>query len=440
MKKIIIIFSMLLICLNAEAKSLKNLFNDIITESAIPKESVSISIKNIETGKPLYLMNDKILMHPASVQKILTLPAAIDILGEDYEYSTSIYSRGNGEYILKLGADPFLSYSDLKSLVKVIEKDKVKKIYVDDSIIEPKDWGEGWQWDDDLNTSMPRFNSYNLDSNIAKITVMPQNNEVIILNPSKYPFIFDNNVKQGETNSVTLLRDSNFKNALRLEGTVSTPQVLYFPINDLKSYFNIKFNQALASRNIYLKDNLIPSKTKSSDKLLLEIKHPIVKAEEEILKNSNNMIIETTLKVAGGKAYNKTGSDKDIIKLFNEFCLKNTIDNSHIRLVDASGVSKNNLVDANFITNYLIKFKDNAVIQKMAKPGEGTLANRMLPLEDNLRAKTGTLSDISSIAGFITSKKGNKYAFCIIINDPKSTNSDKKNLENNLIKEIYFKG
>ena len=88
----------------------------------------------------------------------------------------------------------------------------------------------------------------------------------------------------------------------------------------------------------------------------------------------------------------------------------------------------------------MVKSKDNTTLSKMAIAGEGTLANRMLPLKDNIKAKTGTLSDISSIAGFLTSKRGNKYAFCIIINDPSSSNSDKKNLEDYLLRELYIKG
>ena len=63
----------------------------------------------------------------------------------------------------------------------------------------------------------------------------------------------------------------------------------------------------------------------------------------------------------------------------------------------------------------------------------------MIPLKDNLKAKTGTLSDISTIAGFLTSKSGNKYAFCIMINDPKSTSSEKKVVEDYIIRDMYLK-
>jgi D-alanyl-D-alanine carboxypeptidase len=56
-----------------------------------------------------------------------------------------------------------------------------------------------------------------------------------------------------------------------------------------------------------------------------------------------------------------------------------------------------------------------------------------------LHAKTGTLSDTSSIAGYIDSKSGNTYAFCIMISDPKSKAADKKMLEEYLIREVYTK-
>ena len=56
--------------------------------------------------------------------------------------------------------------------------------------------------------------------------------------------------------------------------------------------------------------------------------------------------------------------------------------------------------------------------------GAEEVANRFAPIKEKLRAKTGTLSDTSSIAGFLTTKHGNKYAFAIIINDTTSTIPD----------------
>ena len=456
MKKIITIMLVFLVTLgvslgvnlgaNAATKNkvpnVKGDFNSVINDSGVEKNSIAISIRDLNSGKPVYELNEKILMHPASVQKLLTLPPAVDVLGDDYNFTTNIYKRGNNSYIIKLGADPYLTYSDLKQLAKNIEQETTKRVYIDDSILEKKDWGEGWQWDDDMNSLMPRFNSYNLDGNVIKITVMPTQKGQLatIINPSKYPIVFLNNVKTGEQNNVKIARDNSISaNTLTLEGIVNKPVVLSVPTNNLKRYFDVRLTNALSDRNVYLKENFISGKVVANDKELEEISHSLNQAVDDILKNSNNMVAETVSKLAGGKAYNDRGTDAYAIKLFNDYCVKNKLDNSRLRLADASGVSKNNLATADFISNYLVFNKNNETLQHLPTPGEGTLTHRMLPIQNDLRAKTGTLKDVSSIAGYLTTKKGNKYAFCIIINDPASTTSDMKTLEDYLIREAYIR-
>ena len=444
MKKIIAILLIFLATLAVEAKNNKmpkTDFTSVINESGVEKNSVAISIRDLNSGKPVYELNEKILMHPASVQKVLTLPPAIEVLGDNYNFTTTIYERENDSFIIKLGADPYLTTSDLKKLVKNITPN-TKKVFIDDSILEKKDWGEGWQWDDDMNTLMPRFNSYNLDGNIIKITIMPTQNgkTAMIINPSKYPIAFFNNIKTGDKNEIKVTRDNSIStNALTLEGTVNKPIIVGIPSNNLKRYFDIQLTNSLSDRNIYLKQNFIGDKINSNDKKIEEISHPISLAIDDILKNSNNLAAETVAKLAGGKAFNDKGTDAYAIKLFNNYCLKNNFDNSRLRLADASGVSKNNLVTADFVSNYLVFNKDNAALKHLPHPGEGTLTHRMLPIKENLHAKTGTLQDVSSIAGYLTTKKGNKYSFCIIINDPASTGSDMKTLEDYLIREAYIR-
>ena len=441
-KKIIIFMLVILTGVSVEARSLKSDINSIIKDSKISQSSISISVKNAATGKTVYALNDRILMHPASVQKALTIVPIVDALGADYEFSTELYSRGKNGYLIKLGADPYLTTSDLEKLVEKINPEKVHQIYIDNSIVERKDWGEGWQWDDDLNSHMPRFNSYNLDGNLVKITIMPTdiNKQAFIINPQKSSMIFYNSIVTGDKNNVQISRDNiSASNTLKLSGVVKNPETHYITNNNLKRYFEKKLTDSLENKKIYLKSSYKVSNKIGSDNYVYGIKHPISSAINDVLLNSNNMVIETMAKLSGGKYFNKQGTDIDGVKLFNSYCEKNGIDNSRIRIVDASGVSKNNLIDTDFISEFLIKNKDNKVYESMATPSKGTLSNRMIPLKDNLRAKTGTLSDISSIAGFITAKSGQKYVFAIIINDPTTQDSQKKNLENYLIRDMYMK-
>ena len=443
MKKLLsVLFIMLAFIMTVEAKATKKDFSTVIEDSGVDIESIAVSIKNANNGKVIYALNDKMLMNPASVQKVLTTPVSYETLGQDYEFKTSLYSRNDSCYLLKLGADPYLSAKDLKTLVKNI-KPETQRIFIDDSILDNKNWGEGWQWDDDMNILMPKFGAYNLDKNLVKLTIMPaeKGQFATIINPSKYPLVFFNHITTAEKTDIKIHRDNNIStNTLMLSGTVARPTTVYIPVNNLQRYFNVQLTKALEDRSLYLKHAFAPNKLNESDSFVVEISHPINKAIEDVFKNSNNLVSETMFKLAGGKYLGlETGSDSAGIKMFNDYCVKNKLDNSRIRITDASGVSKNNLVSADFITEFLGVNKDNKIMENLPKPGEGTLTHRMLPIKDNLRAKTGTLSDLSSIAGYLTSKSGKKYTFCIMINDMKLSASDKKMLEDFIIREAYLR-
>ena len=84
------------------AKSITKEFNDIVNDSGIRKESISISFRDSKTGNIVYSLNDKILMNPASVQKALTMPAAAQVLGNDYKFATELYSKDKDSYLIKL--------------------------------------------------------------------------------------------------------------------------------------------------------------------------------------------------------------------------------------------------------------------------------------------------------------------------------------------------
>lgn len=442
MKKIIsLLFAFIFMCINVQAKNQKVDFRSIIRDSGINNDSISVSIRDAENGKIVYALNDRIMMNPASVQKIITMTAAYNELGEDYKFSTELYSRGNDNYLIKLSGDPYLKYSDLKTLTKRIEIG-TKNIFVDDSILDNTIWGEGWQWDDDLNPLMQKFGAYNLDKNLIKIIFTPSKigEYAQISNPSKYPYVFINNVKTSDSTNVDIKRNPMSQdNTIKFEGTISRQTIINIPSNNIKRYFEIRLTQALEENRIYLKTPFANKKKNPDDIIMSTIEHDLKSALIDILKNSNNMVAETVFKLAGGHRYGETGSAKLGIKMFNDFCKSKNIDYSRINITDGSGVSKNNLLSADFISQFLFVNKNEKIMDFLPHPGEGTLTQRMLPIKESLKAKTGTLAGVSSIAGFLTTKKGHKYTFCIIQNDVKLSDTDKKALEDYIIREAYFK-
>lgn len=446
MKKLFNILITLLLIMTTQAKTYSAAIDKTIAQSDINKGAVSVSVKDAETGKVIYKLNDKQPTMPASTLKLITLGASIDTLGDDYEFSTKLYKTTNNDLYLKLGADPFLTSAGLNSLMEKAVKDKKitspKIIYIDDYIFDKTEWGEGWQWDDDLNPLMPKFSSYNIDKNLLSIIIAPTNlgSPAQIYTTKFYPVTFMNLVITGKENDIELNRNNSIApNILNISGTINKQITEEIPINNPKRYFILRLEDAIKSAKMDYYGSFPQKKTPTTNVYLVaEIKHPISQAVKAILMNSNNFVAETVFKLAGAKFVNNTGSLSHSQEMLDAYFKKIGIDAKDIKIVDGSGVSKNNIITTDFMTDYLVKQSKNEVLKNsMPTAGEGTLRNRMLYFKDNLRAKTGTLSDVSGIAGYITSRSGKTYAFDIMINDPKTKSNDKKSLEEYIIRDIY---
>lgn len=435
----------LLFCI--QSKVFAGAIDKTISASGINKDSVSVSVKDVTTGKTVYKLNDKKSSMPASTLKLVTLSASLDTLGNDYKYSTKLYKNTNNELFLVLSADPFLSSSDLKYLIKTAKDKNIispKNIYIDDYIFDNKEWGEGWQWDDDLNPLMPKFSSYNLDKNLLDIIISPTTKDAPanIYVTKFYPVTFMNLITTGSKNDIKISRNNHISpDIINAEGTIKEQTKKQIPINHPKRYFILRLEEAIRDQKMDYYGNFTQKKLpKSNVYLVAQVDRPIEDVIEPVLTNSSNFVAETVFKTAGAKFTNNTGSLEHSLQMLRAYFDKLKLDYSDIKIVDGSGVSKNNIVTSDFMSEFLVKRADDTdFIKSLPTSGEGTLSNRMLYFKDNLHAKTGTLSDVSCIAGYITSRSGKTYAFDIMINDPKTKITDKKSLEEYILRDIYTK-
>ncbi len=415
--------------------------NQVLANSNIKKGAISISIKDIENDDVSYELNSTVPRPPASIQKLITTLPAVEVLGNNYNFETKLYKDKTGNYIIKLGADPYLKTNDLKILTKKMPAE-VKAVYIDDSIIDSQEWGEGWQWDDDINPLMPKFSAYNIDRNTINIFIEPtmENAPANIVFEKDYPTSFINNVITGNKTEYKIEKKSyEVPDIITATGVVNKTVTVKVPVNSPKKNFKLRLTDALLD-NQKSNSGIFYNKKLTSDYYLVDkVSHSISQAKIDILKNSDNYVSETLFKIAGGKYKNTIGTFESGKEMFNDYCKKMNLDNSHINIMDASGVSKNNLMDTDFMIHYLLINRDE-LEPIMATSGEGTMVDRLLYLKGNIKAKTGTLSNISAITGFLSSQNGHKYAFCIMIQDSKSDNKDKKLLEDNIIKTLYLKG
>ena len=294
---------------------------------------------------------------------------------------------------------------------------------------------------------MPKFSPYNLDGNLLTITVDPKKKgaPASIKLSTFYPVTFMNLTISSDKNSLEISRNNHIApDVITVSGEVNSRNQDKIPVNSPKRYFIIKLEEAISSAKLEYYGAFPQKKLPSSNVTLIsEIKHPLTSVLKGIYKSSNNMMAETLFKVAGGKFVNNTGSIKSAVKMFDEYCKKNNLNNENIKITDGSGVSKNNLMTADFMTDFLVlqtqRADFNDFMTMLPTAGEGTLSNRMLYFKDVIYAKTGTLSDISAICGYIKTRNGNLVAFDIMINDAKLSSSDKKATEEQIIRAIYNK-
>ncbi len=432
--------------------------NKTLTKLGVNKSAVSVSIKEVKSGNTLYSLNERVPRNPASTLKIVTSAVALDALGADYQLKTQFYKSTNNDVYLKLSGDPLLTSKDLEQLMITARAKNIepKNLYIDSSIFDEVEWGEGWQWDDNLNPLMPKFSAFNVNGNITSVFVKPMSNGSVadVYTKPFYPYLFMNSAmtdykKENNLKFSRFVEDSPLfsegarRNMLVVSGDVSKIYSRTIPVFSPSINFALRLKEAIQSAKFQYFGNYAKAKLPTHDVYLIdEISRGLPPILTKILKTSDNLAAESLYKHAGAVWAKKSGSIQNSTNMTSAYLNNLKISSDDIRIVDGSGVSKNNLMTSDFMSEFLVyKASENdfeTFKSYLPAPGEGTLKNRMLYFKDNIRAKTGTLSDTSAIAGYITSRRGKVYAFDIMITDAKTTPADKKNVEEQILRNVYI--
>jgi len=452
-KNLLIIFIFLVLIMflsSSKAINAVKSIDEIINQNQLSKNSiVSVSIREVQSEKTIYQRNADLLLHPASTLKAFTTPVVLNVLGNNHKLSTGIYKDTKGNIYLKLCGDPYLNTKELSKLIsdfKTKGYNRIKNnLFIDDSAIDNIPWGVGWMWDDENNPYMPKYNAYNLNRNLISIKITPtllNQKPKVVISPY-YPVKIINNAVTSNENNISVERKVwKSPETIYVEGKISTVTEKIIPVANPENFFKYELTKALKDNKIQFSGSFKKAKIPTNAVLINEISHNLLEEVKNTNKKSDNLAAETLFKLAAYKYSRKTGSTENGLKAFNDFYSKLGLDTSEISIADASGVSQNDLITANWMTNALVKlYKHNnfsAYKSTLAAPSEtGTLQNRLLPLKGRLYAKTGTNAGVSAITGYITNKDGNIYAFSIIIQNFKESAKPAKELENQLL--MFFK-
>jgi D-alanyl-D-alanine carboxypeptidase/D-alanyl-D-alanine-endopeptidase (penicillin-binding protein 4) len=429
---------------NVYLNSLHNKINKILSDPFFTSSQIAIDVVDLKTKKTLYQKNEKVLYRPASNLKILTSAAGLLFLGPDYEFSTKLYHTGQiknstlfGDLYIVGGFDPIFSVDDLDTLLIGLEQTGIKKItgniYADVSAKDSLFWGSGWMWDDDPSSDAPYLSALNINENVVKVIYSPTQ----VGFPVKVKLIPKSNYYSFNNYAVTSISDSpkvklnrdwpDRRNNITLSGNLcysADPDTDEINVFDPVKYFLSLFKQKLDENHITftgLEDTLtLPAKAN----LIGLYKHTYAAILNPLNKESDNLDAEMTLYALAEKYYGKPATAENGIKMIDSLITLAGFDPADYRIVDGSGVSHYNLISAELILGVLkYLYYGRPDLYKLfydslpIAGSDGTLDNRMTdtPAENNLRAKTGTISGVSCLSGYIKARNGHDIAFSIMV-------------------------
>lgn len=400
-----------------------------------------ILIQPLSSTATLYSRDAQKYFIPASNVKLLTTAAALQKLGADFRIKTSVYSGENGSLYVAGRGDPSITEAQLQSLAQQLKRrgvDRVNELIGDDSYFQGSAVNPNWEWEDAQSGYGAPINSLIFNQNAIELLLSPQD----LGQPLKVTFAEPKlaNQWQIQNNSVTVAQnESEFievgrefdRPAIRVSGQLKVgaeSESAYVAVVNPANNFLQHFQQVLAAEGIPVKQALVASVSRNFNQELATVESPpLAELVRETNRESNNLYAEVLLRLLG-KVTDKMPQQQEDTDEIGLKELKTALTqlgvnpNSYI-LADGSGLSRHNLISPEALVQTL-RFMANspaASIYRQSLPiaGEsGTLKNRfnITPNRVILQAKTGTLSGVSALSGYIEVPDYEPLVFSIIVN------------------------
>lgn len=346
-----------------------NTFKKRLQNSSLTK-STSIALSDTLTFEPIWNKHGMRELVPASSIKILTAAIALETFGPNHRFTTRLTWDESTRTLTLVGdADPMLRTDHLRKLIEQL-------------------------YQTDIDLTLPMIVQ-------ADATMFPPHTKPVGWSPNPMP------------------RYVRPVTALYLDNKMTRD-----PVHDTLA----KFLKLLKKTGITVASD---AEAKATGTVIAEVQgFPLIAHIRTMLQNSDNTIAEMLLRRA---AFEETG--QATWKAMQNFALTKLdsmgLYTDGLVMVDGSGLSRENRVSANHIVVMLGMIADETRLnlnviermQLMAVSGQtGTLEERFTSkktrcAQGRVHAKTGSLSDVSALAGYVTHVNGTEVAFAILVND-----------------------
>ena len=334
--------------------------DSLVTDPLLERTQLGLTVYDLSADSILYNYGGRQTLRPASTMKLLTSVTALDVLGSSYDYRTYLYYKGTiadgvltGDVWLVGGMDPLFDDTDMRIMAETLHRVGIDSI------------------------------------------------------------------------SGRIVRDVSFKEeALLGEGWCwddDNPQLSPLLVSR-KDEFADRFKEELQKCGIAINAPITTDRLPKDVLLICSRSHRLSEVLEPMMKESDNLYAESMffqLAATVGKRPATAAHARQVIK--------NTVTKAGVtgipyRIADGSGLSLYNYVTPELMVRllryaYLKRDIMAALYPALPVAGvDGTLKKRMKggPAQGNVHAKTGTLSGISSLAGYCRAANQHLLAFCII--------------------------
>jgi serine-type D-Ala-D-Ala carboxypeptidase/endopeptidase (penicillin-binding protein 4) len=435
--------------------TLRKPLDGIADRAAFAPASWGIEVRSLRTGKVLYGRNPQKNLRPASTLKLVTTAAALDAFGAEERLRTTVETaarldgRGRllGDVYLVGGGDPNLSgrfhqgrvTAAFEALADQLRAGGVRRIegrlLGHEGLFAGERRGEDWGWGDLVWWYGAEVSALSFNDNCADLEVAPGEREgdpVVVdrVPVSDYYRVLSvaTTGPRGAAPALTLQRDLG-SNVIRLSGTLPHGAGAWtgsVALEDPARYAATVFKEVLEARGVLVLGEVSTSSAPlPAGRRVVASRdgEPLREVLKAVNKPSQNLHAEMLLRLLGARRKG-AGTPEAGHEAVDDFLRRLGVVPQAWDLRDGSGLSRSNVLTAHEMVSLLAAmdrhpqaaaFRDSLPVAGV----DGTLRNRLKgpPAEGRVLAKTGTLRHVNALAGYVTTRSGERLAFYAAVNN-----------------------
>lgn len=427
----------LLVCTSAQAGSLGKRLDTLIDEPAWRGATIGIDVRDATTGERLYSRDAASLVTPASTTKWVTALAAAETLGLDYRFETTVVRTGeivdgvlHGDIGIVGTGDPTLGRSDPAGLMddwaRAVREAGITRVdgrvVTDASALGDPLLGSGWAWDDAPYRFSAPMAAVNLGRNLMTVVAHGEGEGRVDAGPLTPCLDVDVALEVGKgASGIAILREP-WRQRWVVVGRVpqggTTRKTT--PLRDPNRCAAAMLDAALERAGVTVDADPDVGPVEPVAVVATQQSAPLSDILQITLKASDNLYAEAVARALDPAETGRTYAGARTV--IADMLARARVAPEAYKLVDGSGLSRYDLLAAESLVTVSMWARTQPWYPQLAAMlpvagVDGTLASRMTdgPAKQRVRAKTGSMSGVRNLVGYVEDADGRQLVVAILI-------------------------